>query len=54
MEEPGASDSLTVLITGAAGKLGSLLARHLLPTGHELRLKEGLLTLENLNDRRHR
>ena len=28
----------TILITGAAGNLGSLLARHLLPSGHELRL----------------
>ncbi len=28
----------TILITGAAGNLGSLLARHLIPTGHELRL----------------
>jgi len=27
-----------ILITGAAGNLGSLLARHLLPCGHELRL----------------
>ena len=27
-----------ILITGAAGNLGSLLARHLLPRGHELRL----------------
>ena len=32
------SDEVTVLITGAAGNLGSLLARHLLPTGHNLRL----------------
>ena len=32
------SDRVTVLITGAAGNLGSLLARHLLPTGHDLRL----------------
>ena len=30
--------ALTILITGAAGNLGSLLARHLLPSGHELRL----------------
>jgi nucleoside-diphosphate-sugar epimerase len=30
--------ALTVLITGAAGNLGGLLARHLLPGGHELRL----------------
>jgi nucleoside-diphosphate-sugar epimerase len=29
---------LTILITGAAGNLGSLLARHLLPRGHDLRL----------------
>ncbi|HKY21814.1 MAG TPA: NAD(P)-dependent oxidoreductase [Vicinamibacterales bacterium] len=29
---------MRVLITGAAGNLGSLLARHLVPTGHELRL----------------
>ncbi len=28
----------TILITGAAGNLGGLLARHLLPTGNELRL----------------
>ena len=28
----------SILITGAAGNLGSLLARHLIPTGHELRL----------------
>jgi nucleoside-diphosphate-sugar epimerase len=28
----------TILITGAAGNLGSLLSRHLVPTGHELRL----------------
>ena len=28
----------TILITGAAGNLGSRLARHLLPRGHELRL----------------
>jgi nucleoside-diphosphate-sugar epimerase len=28
----------TVLITGAAGNLGGLLARHLLPAGHSLRL----------------
>ncbi len=32
------SDRVTVLITGAAGNRGSFLARHLLPTGHELRL----------------
>lgn len=32
------SDSATVLITGAAGNLGGLLARHLLPMGHDLRL----------------
>ena len=32
-------DSLrTILITGAAGNLGSLLARHLIPCGHRLRL----------------
>jgi len=30
--------SRTVLITGAAGNLGGLLARHLLPAGHHLRL----------------
>ena len=30
--------SSTILITGAAGNLGSRLARHLVPTGHELRL----------------
>ncbi|HUP38738.1 MAG TPA: NAD(P)H-binding protein [Vicinamibacterales bacterium] len=29
---------MIVLITGAAGNLGGLLARHLLPSGHELRL----------------
>jgi nucleoside-diphosphate-sugar epimerase len=29
---------VTVLVTGAAGNLGRLLARHLVPTGHELRL----------------
>jgi nucleoside-diphosphate-sugar epimerase len=28
----------TILITGAAGNLGSLLSRQLMPTGHELRL----------------
>ncbi len=28
----------TILITGAAGNLGSLLARHLVPGGHDLRL----------------
>jgi len=28
----------TILITGAAGNLGSLLARHLVPSGHSLRL----------------
>src|SRR5436309_8132905 len=28
----------TILITGAAGNLGSLLSRHLMSTGHELRL----------------
>src|SRR5439155_5678677 len=28
----------TILITGAAGNLGSLLSRHLVPTGHQLRL----------------
>ena len=32
------ADRRTILITGAAGNLGSLLARHLMPTGHELRL----------------
>jgi nucleoside-diphosphate-sugar epimerase len=31
-------DRVTVLITGAAGNLGSFLARHLLPAGHDLRL----------------
>ncbi|HET8563086.1 MAG TPA: NAD(P)-dependent oxidoreductase, partial [Candidatus Binatia bacterium] len=30
--------SPTILITGAAGNLGSLLARHLIPGGHRLRL----------------
>jgi nucleoside-diphosphate-sugar epimerase len=30
--------SPTILITGAAGNLGSLLARHLVPGGHDLRL----------------
>jgi nucleoside-diphosphate-sugar epimerase len=33
MERPG-----TILITGAAGNLGGILARHLLPGGHALRL----------------
>src|SRR5436189_254544 len=28
----------TILVTGAAGNLGSLLSRHLAPGGHELRL----------------
>jgi nucleoside-diphosphate-sugar epimerase len=28
----------TILVTGAAGNLGSLLSRHLVPTGHGLRL----------------
>jgi nucleoside-diphosphate-sugar epimerase len=32
------ADRRTILITGAAGNLGSLLARHLMPSGHELRL----------------
>ena len=32
------SDEITVLITGAAGNLGSLLAHHLVPSGHDLRL----------------
>jgi nucleoside-diphosphate-sugar epimerase len=32
------SRSRTILITGAAGNLGGLLARHLVPTGDELRL----------------
>jgi nucleoside-diphosphate-sugar epimerase len=32
------ASSPTILITGAAGNLGSLLARHLLPGGHRLRL----------------
>jgi nucleoside-diphosphate-sugar epimerase len=31
-------DRRTILITGAAGNLGSLLSRHLIPSGHELRL----------------
>lgn len=31
-------DRPTILITGAAGNLGSLLTRHLMPTGHDLRL----------------
>ena len=31
-------DRRRILITGAAGNLGSLLSRHLLPTGHELQL----------------
>jgi nucleoside-diphosphate-sugar epimerase len=31
-------DRRTILITGAAGNLGRLLARHLVATGHELRL----------------
>jgi nucleoside-diphosphate-sugar epimerase len=31
-------DRPAILITGAAGNLGSLLARHLIPGGHELRL----------------
>jgi nucleoside-diphosphate-sugar epimerase len=31
-------DRRTILITGAAGNLGSLLSRHLMATGHELRL----------------
>ncbi len=31
-------DRRTILITGAAGNLGSLLSRQLMPTGHELRL----------------
>ncbi len=31
-------DQRTILITGAAGNLGSLLARQLAPSGHELRL----------------
>jgi nucleoside-diphosphate-sugar epimerase len=30
--------ALVILLTGAAGNLGSLLARHLLPSGHDLRL----------------
>jgi len=33
-----ATRSSTVLITGAAGNLGGLLARHLVPSGHDLRL----------------
>ena len=32
------AERTTVLITGAAGNLGSLLARHLTPSGHALRL----------------
>ena len=32
------SPTPTILITGAAGNLGSLLARHLIPSGHKLRL----------------
>lgn len=32
---------MTILITGAAGNLGSLLARHLVPRGHQLRLMYG-------------
>jgi nucleoside-diphosphate-sugar epimerase len=32
------SDATPILITGAAGNLGSLLARHLLPHNHDLRL----------------
>jgi nucleoside-diphosphate-sugar epimerase len=31
-------DRRTILVTGAAGNLGSLLSRHLMLTGHELRL----------------
>ena len=31
-------DQRTILITGAAGNLGGLLSRHLIPAGHELRL----------------
>ena len=31
-------DRRTILITGAAGNLGGLLSRHLIPAGHELRL----------------
>src|SRR5439155_1145728 len=31
-------EGCTILITGAAGNLGSLLARHLAPSGHALRL----------------
>ena len=31
-------DRRTILITGAAGNLGGLLSRHLLPSGHHLRL----------------
>jgi len=31
-------DRRTILITGAAGNLGGLLSRHLVPTGHDLRL----------------
>ena len=31
-------EKVRVLITGAAGNLGTLLSRHLVPTGHELRL----------------
>ena len=38
MFDAGDNDDSTVLITGAAGNLGGLLARHLLPTRHDLRL----------------
>src|SRR4029079_5536593 len=34
----GALTALTILITGAAGNLGGFLARHLVPSGHDLRL----------------
>lgn len=36
--EDTAHQGPTILITGAAGNLGSLLARHLIPCGHPLRL----------------
>ncbi len=39
IEAPGnMADHKTILITGAAGNLGGLLARHLLPMGYSLRL----------------
>jgi nucleoside-diphosphate-sugar epimerase len=39
-QRPGAGNSPTTLITGAAGNLGGLLARHLLASGHHLRLMQ--------------